>query len=154
MARSDDLCEAVKTLIETAAAGDPPDSIALAYAPEADRIAMTGLSVYVFSMPPTTVGNVSRAKALREYKVAVVIVERYASAAANAIEAVPAEWIQERKSWVEEFVYDTLNPKDTRPLDMWPNRCEITTDVDFTQLQTNKIFWSEVEVDYRELANN
>lgn len=154
MARTDDLCEAVKTLIETAAAGDPPDSIELAYAPEADRIAMTGLAVYVFSLDPTTVGNVTRKKEMREYKVSVVIVQRYADAAESGIEAVPEAWVQEKKSWVEDFVYSTLNPRTVRPLDMWPNRCEITNLVDYAQLRTNKIFWSEVEVDYREIVTN
>lgn len=154
MARSDDLCTAIKTLLATASAEYPPGSLEQGFAPELERISMSGTSVYIFSLPKTTVGAVSRAKELQEYKVAIVIVERYTEAAADDEEAVPEEWLQDRKSWVEDYVFDVLNSKGMRPLSMWPNRCEWTTDVDWQQLRSNKVFWSEIEVDYREIVDN
>lgn len=154
MARSDDLATAVIALIRTAAEDAPPTKLVQGFAPERSRIALAGRYVYVFALPPTTIGQLTRAEELREYKLAVCIVERYDGPATGAEdEAVPESWIQERKSWVETYVFDTLNPKSVKPLNMWPNRCEIVTDVDFANIQ-DKIFWSEVEVDYREIASN
>lgn len=142
------------TLIETASVSSPADGIEQGFAPEHKRIEMTGRYVYVFALPPTTVGQLTRAKELREYKVAIVVVERYADPAAGGeVEAVPEDWIKTRKTWVSDYIFSTLNPKSVRPLSMWPNRCEIVTDVDFANIQ-NKIFWSEIEVDYREIATN
>lgn len=153
MARSDDLAAAVVALIQTASAGDPA-TIAQGFAPDPKRISLADKRVYVFALSPTTVAQLTRRDELREYKVAIVVVERYDEPATGAeVEPVPETWIKERKSWVVDYIYDTLNPKDVRPLSMWPNRCEIVTDVDFANLQ-NKIFWSEIEVDYREVVTN
>lgn len=153
MARGDDLCAAIKTLLATASSGSSPTSIEQAFAPEHDKIAMSGKYVYLFSLPGTTVAGLSKAKELREFKVGIVIVERYSDPAAGAaVETVPTSWVQARKSWVETYVFNTLNSKNTRPLSMWPNRCEWVTEVDFQQLK-HKIFWSEVEIDYREIAD-
>lgn len=152
MARSDDLCAAIVTLITTASSGDPADSIEQGFIPE--HATVTGRAVHVFSLPGTTVSQMTRAKELREFKVSVVVINRYTDPVdGSAVEVIPESWVQEQKTWVQDYVFDLLNAKAVRPLSMWPARCELVTEVDAQQLK-DKIFWSEVEIDYRELSDN
>lgn len=159
MAHSDDLADAVVTLLQAAITTNLPQELKRAYAPREKVRDMQGKFVFVFCDGRQTLTRLTRgANFLREFKVVVTVEELYSDpAAGDSLELVPEDWIAERKTWVQNNIFATLNEAGLDPASrvagsFWPNRCEITNEMDMGLLKEDKIFYSQVEIDYREFA--
>ncbi len=99
----------------------------------------------------------ARKRVENAYKLAIATEKAYASPAATLVNGrVPEAWVAEAVAWVAQYVYDLLNTRGVqdRALALLgvlrPETCETTLVYDEEKLDELKVFYSVVEVEYRE----
>jgi hypothetical protein len=116
------------------------------YVVEIDAAKLEGRKVYVLPGGVENQGPASRAEDFDDYKVGVVVVERHAGQRSDL-----SEWADERVLWVQTQIWERL--QDVREgllLDcLWPQLSNWLA-YDYDLLREKKLFWSEVEVTFRE----
>lgn len=140
-ARILDLCDAVVALLPAGAERVYEVSI------EAESLATR--VVYVF---PTTYGyleTLTRKDDQSEYKVSILIAERYTGAG-----AAPNAWLDERIEWVQDNILDVLDdPRSSEPVDGYvPWQSEVSPVYDIEELVQRKLFLSVVVITYRQFT--
>lgn len=150
-ARITAVCEAVVARLEARLAPVPPDAVSRAYLPEVGEGPRgkwpDGRRVYVFPDGYSQVATATRAEDTDEYRVAVVVAERY-----DGPGPVPAGWVDERVDWVEQLVEDLGDARGEYLLGtLRPEAAEVSQVYDPVLLrQTPGGFVSEVLLTYRE----
>lgn len=148
-ARINEVCDAVVQKIKHAWGPKDPDDIERAYQIPLQVDKILGRRLYVFPAKYASLEPANRAEDLREYTVPMLAVERY-----TAQGQPDRNWLDERVNWVEEMIWQLCeNPRDSAPLlgTLWPQ----TSDVDVYDpdlLNLKKLFWSEIEIVFREVA--
>lgn len=110
----------------------------------------TGRRVYVFGLEQSQIEAATRARDRNEYRVTVVTVERYETAADAATDAARDDWLDERVEWVERVIYDRLgNPRRDRPAVLagyLPVSQEWVTVYDYDLFRSQGVFLSSVVI--------
>lgn len=156
MSRLTEVADAIAAEIETAWEPVAPDSVARCYRDTTNLATVTGRQVRVFPLAISD-ENASRGENLTTYGITVVVVERYT--AADGAGEPSVEWVDERIGWVEDVVYDTLanyGVGDTPYLAVTGHGRIFTETSDWAVCQVDylgtKLFWSELEFTFREVA--
>lgn len=109
----------------------------------------TGPRVYVMSPQYGQVGVATRANDEDSYTVFVVFVEKYTLGA----ETIPNAWLDERVEIVEQEIYELLGDHRTEAIaGLWPETATVNTVYDIDFLHQTRLFVSEVEIEFREIA--
>jgi hypothetical protein len=132
----------------------PAASVDRSYAPDIDKIPPAGKLVWVFPMTEQDAVRLTRQRMMTEYTFGVAAAEKYEPALqATGGEPVPTAWVDERCGWVKENVYGPLNDavrKGDRLIPTaFPQTCRLSVKYDASRLLAG-VFWSEVEVTFRE----
>lgn len=109
----------------------------------------TGRRVFVFAAGKAQAATASRKLDLNEYRVEVVVIERYAAAGPP-----PDDWVAERVAWVETEIYDRLGDARAVPLpvrDCFPQSQEWDQVYSYELLRELKLFRSGVIFGFRRL---
>lgn len=108
------------------------------------------LHAYVFPAGKAQAATASRGKDLSEYRLEVVLVERY-----DGAEAVPPRaWVKGRIDWVEVEVFDRFNDARADPYPVegyYPQSVEWVTAYDPADLRERKMFRSGLVITLRRL---
>lgn len=157
MSRVQEVCDEVRAMLADQL--PEPASVSRAYSPSVDRKDFSGRTIWVVPAAYMDAQRLARKLVHKGVKVIVVVAERYESPAqSDPDEPVPNEWVDTRVDWVEEHVFDLLNETGVhdpagRLLGRFqPWSCEVTVVFDAERLNTDKVFWSLIEVEYRETA--
>lgn len=114
-----------------------------------------GRKVDVFPTSMADEGPASRKQNFYDVAISVVCIERYINEDDPQVTDV---WIDERVLFVEEEIFNILSDGRLRLQTTngvyWPDKAEITVLCSMSYLDENNIFWSEVEVTYRKIANS
>lgn len=142
---------AVTAIAAAAAPLVAPDVVERQYGVEADRTTLTGRRCYVFPVGDGEAERQSRTEVEWSYRLAVVVVEKYADAAGLP----PKAWMDTRLLWARQKVFDTLNVD--RPADylggvLWCHTIDRPVAYDFDEWRDHGCFWCEIEVELRELV--
>lgn len=109
-----------------------------------------GRQVYVFPSGYAWPEEATRAEAVNEYTVDVVVVERYLESTVP----VPSSWLDVRVTFVEEIVWQPGRDPREAPLVtgalLWPDSGEVST-YDIDALREDKLFWSHARLLLREV---
>lgn len=148
-----DLCERVAELIaaELDAAGVAA-AVSREYELTYDLGRVEGLKVHVFPETFRTDERATRDEDYLDATVAVVLLERYSGRAPRP----PRDWLDERAALVDRCVYDPLR-RVKHPLTLdrfWATRVECRAAFDPEHLDKHKVFWSEVEAEFRTLRTD
>jgi hypothetical protein len=132
----------------------PAAAVNRAYAPDIDKVPPTGKVLWLFPTVEQDAERIGRRRVLTEYGFGVVTAERYELALGpTGTEPVPAEWVDERCGWVRANVYEPLNDavrrRDRLIPTAWPQTCRLALKYSVDRLAAG-VFWSEVEVTFRE----
>lgn len=136
-----------------------PDAVQREYGVEADLDTLEGRRVYVFALGDGEAERLDRATVVWEYRLGIVVVERYERAAAGSTVSAaglpPKEWMDERVEFCRETVLDTLNVDREAdylgtPATLYTQ--SITRDVayDFEAYRDDGVFWCEMSLALRE----
>lgn len=123
-----------------------------------DMGTMVGRKVEIFPLTYNPVEAVDRESSTYDFRYSFVIIERWNAKGGQ----VPKAWMDERVSFVEELIFNPLDPtgKNTAQLlfvvvdgeKYYPVEVEVTSVFDFDILRKHKVFWSEVEVAFRKIG--
>lgn len=121
-------------------------TVARVFHVDIDSKDLSGRQVYVFPAGYMDVEPATRSDDLKEFRIGIVIVERY-----TASEFPTDSWMEERLEWVQNNVFDRLvDPRVGVLLDcLWPDTATVLA-WDYDLLVEKKLFFSEVEINYRE----
>lgn len=148
-ARVVDVAEAVAAAIAAGPFTDPPiepASVERVWGFDLEGDRTTGLRVYVFALAYSQPETATRSEDLKEHKVGVVVAERYTGQGEP-----PKAWVDARARWVEVNVWDRVG--DVRGFEAagnWPDTGDVSV-FDPQLLRELKVFYSEVELAFREV---
>lgn len=151
-ARETQLGDAVVAMLKAAM---PAETVVRSDIPVEELENFTQRRIYVFVAGYSDVEVVTKTTRKAEAPVAVMFAELYRDpATADSTGPVPNAWTDERRGTVAQL-YAILNrtgvKKATRLLgSFWPETCDLATPIDLGRLDTQKVFWSLIEVAYRE----
>jgi hypothetical protein len=148
-ARVIEFCDAVVAAILASWVPVSPNAVSSEYEPDFDIATITGRKVYVFPAGYGQAGTVTRGEDENEYRVSVIIMERYTDEG-----AVPKAWLNARVLWVQNSLYVPLTDARAASIlgESWPETGDVTTVYDLDVLRDYKVFLSEIEIAYREIA--
>jgi len=143
-----EVADAVVDKINTAWAPVGNDSVSREYLTPIEVENIIGRKVYVFAADYSDEWE-TRSENLSSYTIALIVAERCQDAGQPS-----KTWLDERVKFVNEKVWDVLSDVRTgRLLDntVWPQTAEVLV-YDVPLLNEKKLFWSEIEISYREVA--
>lgn len=108
---------------------------------------VSGRLVYVLPGGVENQGPATRSDDFDDYKIGVVIVERYTGTAADR-----KAWLDARLLWVQTQIWDRLQDVRAYGLllsSLWPQLSNWLA-YDYELLRQKKLFWSELEITFRE----
>ena len=152
------LCDALVASLTARWATAAPDAVSREYLTDAKLETLTGRRVWVFPAEYTD-RPAARAEDLNEYRVAVVVTERYAAQAA-ATSAALKEWADERVDFVRELIVDGFDfgrhgvngLLAVGARELWTAEIDPVEVYDPALLETKKLFWSSVEFVFQEIS--
>jgi hypothetical protein len=111
-----------------------------------DLPAGSGRKVYVLPFGLENQGPASRAADVKDVRIGVLVAERYSGQG-----KAPAEWCDVRTRWVESQIWDRMQDPRQRLLlgRFWPQLSNWLV-FEPNKLRDQKVFWSEIEVTFRE----
>jgi len=157
-ARIVEVADGVVARINTVWAPVAPNTVSRQYElpmHENDLI-VSGRQVWVFPDGYLRIEPATRASYLNEYRIRVVIAERYADAAGPA----PTAWLDARLYFVASMIVDALDyaaaatgmPTGLLLNNLWTESIEVVEAYAHDLLAENKLFFSEVIFAFREIA--
>jgi hypothetical protein len=118
---------------------------------------MTGRKVEVYPLSYNPFEAADRSTSFYDFRFSIVTLERYETKG-----LVPKVWLDERVNFVEEFIFNPLDPTGkvlastlmviVNSDEFWPIEVEVTSVYDIGYLRRHKVFWSEVEVAFRKVG--
>jgi hypothetical protein len=150
----DEIADACKTAID-AALGTHSYQIQVAESPDIETndrnspMFLTTRSVFIIPLGYENPEMATRSEDVMDYRIGIVVCERY-----TGMGAPPQDWLRERKQWVAENIYDVLLDQRAEPIldKIWPQAGAVTVACDPEMVREHKIFWSEIEVTFREIV--
>lgn len=150
-----EVVEAVATKIAVAWQPSGSDEVLRREFVAAELSELVGRKVWVFHRGEGQVGKAARRVNLMEYRVSVIVGERYTGGG-----DLPDEWVNERTDWTRVHVVDPLGDEQRMPVlvgsafvrECWPQRAEILEVADRESTRLDRLFLSLVEVDYQRLV--
>jgi hypothetical protein len=118
--------------------------------------ALVGRRVWLFHRNEEQVGKAARGVDLMEYRVSLVVAERY-----TAQGEMPKEWLDERTRWVNDTIVGPLGDERRRPVlqanafarECWPQRAQVQDGFNPEDgKKFEKTLFVLVEIDYRRLV--
>lgn len=154
-ARVLELADAVVVAIQAGWDDPAPATVSRVYlfdVPDSDLglRSVEGRQVYVFPAGIADAGLVTRNTSQTEYRIAVLIVERYTEPGDP-----PSSWVDDRVTWVETEIWNKLsafNALASQERGVWAETAESVSIYDAAILREHRCFWSEFEFAYREDA--
>jgi hypothetical protein len=132
----------------------PDAEVTVGFVPRYDRRTLTGEKVWVFPVSDKEAGKLTRASDQMGPRIAVVYAAKCPdSPDTDSAEPVPVAWVRERILRVETDVYDFLRQERVDEVDpviegVWPEMAEWVSVFDSELLSADKVFWSEIEVEF------
>jgi len=150
------LCDALVTQVLAAwntsispSSVSSPDSVSWEFLAEIDSDTLTGRKVFLFPGPDYSNGPATRGEDEWVYAVAALVVERYTDAGTPT-----KDWIKERVEFVQDIVSGSLDfvrsYLDISGREIWTQENTVTV-YDPEKLEKQKLFWSEVKFEFREI---
>jgi len=109
--------------------------------------ALRGTNVYVFGAGYSVVGPGNRGEDLNEFRVALIVIAKFPDPG-----AATKSWLDEQAKLVRDLVRELADPRADFLLGtLWPHTADVMA-YDVAALSEKNLFWSEVEIAYREEA--
>lgn len=149
-ARINTVVDACVTAITAALPGGDGTTVSRDYLPDvldAEMIGtLSGRYCFVFPLGYSQVEAATRAEDLNEYRVGVLVVERFTDAGDPS-----RSWTDTRLEWVQDQVYDVLGDVRGSALitGLYNETNDVTQAYDPVLLRSHKLFWSECEFAFR-----
>lgn len=145
-ARLIEVADAVTDRIEATLDDPASTTVSREYTLDIKAASVTGRLVYVLPGGVENQGPANRATDYDHYKIGVVVVERYTGTG-----PAPKEWLDARLLWVESQIWNRLQDVRQGLLlgCLWPQLSNWLA-YDYDLLREKKLFWSELEITYRE----
>jgi hypothetical protein len=149
-ARVDELCDAAKAVIEAAAIANPIPGTTITVTcdddpdVDADTLPAGQMYVMVWWDSYSDAGPVTHGEDATDYRLCCLVVEKYGEAG-----AVATAWRRERTAWVETCVRQALGNPRVALDDAYPT-AEGDVMYDQDELIERKLFWTKVEITFRD----
>ena len=150
IARVLDVCDAVANLINREWGPTAPDAVTSEdFIPELAVDTITGRKVYVMPSQYGQAEVLDRASDLNEYRITIIIVEKYTVA-----NGPTNTWVRNLMLFVQDQIYDRLmNHRDEPTMeDLMPESGSVTP-YDYEMLVEAKMFVSEVEINFHKVES-
>ena len=137
----------------------PTEAIVRTDIPVEDLADFDERRIYVFVAGYSDAARIARSMNIAEAPTAVLFAEKYDPAAsADPSGPIPLNWVDARRD-TTAALFALLNATGVKQAtrlmgSFWPETCALTTPVDLTRLNQQKVFWSLVEVSYREFRKD
>lgn len=121
-----------------------PDAVLTPWRFDLDTKTHTGRKVYVFPSDYTT-ENIARGFEQGDYGFTLIVAEKYEEQGEP-----PDAWTDERVEWCESLYQLLADPEALLLSSLWPQEAAVTTVFDLEELSARKLFFSVLNVTYRE----